>query len=91
MVDVEDFEQDQEQDTRRIQHRMAGTPIRQLLPRLTLLEIFIIVVASIPITLVLQYFIFGEYWSCELKRDQQHLYKIYKPLLDLLDITGEDL
>ena len=70
---------------------MAETPIRQLPPRLTLTEIFIIVMASIPITLVLQYFIFGEYWSCELKREQQYLYKLYKPLLDLLDVTGQDL
>ena len=70
---------------------MAETPTRYILPRLTITELFIIVVASVPITLVLQYLIFGEYWSCELKRDHHYLYNLYQPLLVSLGVTGQDL
>ena len=70
---------------------MAVTPTRLLPPSLTLDKIFIIIVVSVPITLVLQYLIFGEYWSCELRRDHQYLYNLYKPLLDFLDVTGQEL
>ena len=70
---------------------MAREFIRKLQIVLTPSAFLGIVALSIPVTLALQYLLFGEYWSCELHTDTQHLFRLYRPLLAFLDVTGDEL
>ena len=69
---------------------MALTAILRLPLSSTLDRIISIFFTSVLIMLLLQYLFFGEYYSCELRRDTQYLYYLYKPLLNLLDFTDAE-